>query len=227
MTLYLLWDIDGTLLSTARAGVFALEDAARELLGRDVDLQALPTAGLTDAAIAERVLAMHGHAAGPERIERFLRVYEAALPARLPLRQGRVLDGVRPALDALAARDDVVSLLLTGNVEGGGWAKLRHYELDGYFERGAFCGLDTDRAEIAGRARELVRQHGGGDMIVIGDTPHDVSCGKAIEARTLAVATGGTTLEALEACEPWRAVERLPEPEELVALLGIDRPEAR
>jgi phosphoglycolate phosphatase len=218
VTLLVLWDIDGTLLSTARAGVFALEDAARELLGRDVDLQALPTAGLTDAAIAERVLTTHGDAGGPERVERFLRVYEAALPDRLPLRQGRVLDGVRPALDALAARDDAVNALLTGNVEGGAWAKLRHYGLDGYFERGAFCRLDVERAAIARRARAL----GDGPMVVIGDTPHDVACGKAIDARTLAVASGGTSLAELAACEPWRAIERLPPPDELLALLELE-----
>jgi phosphoglycolate phosphatase-like HAD superfamily hydrolase len=64
-------------------------------------------------------------------------------------------------------------------------------------------------------------------MVVIGDTPHDVACGKAIGARTLAVASGGTTLETLLACDPWRAVERLPEPAELIELLGLDRAGAR
>jgi phosphoglycolate phosphatase len=63
----------------------------------------------------------------------------------------------------------------------------------------------------------------GERMVVIGDTPHDVKCGKAIGARTLAVASGPAyALEELRACEPWVALEAMPEPGELMRLLGID-----
>jgi phosphoglycolate phosphatase-like HAD superfamily hydrolase len=231
--LYLLWDIDGTLLSTARAGVFALEEAARGVLGFEVDLQSMRTAGLTDAAIARLVLERHGGDTGPAGVERFLRLYEQALPERLGLREGRVLDRVHDALEALRARDDVLNLLLTGNVERGARAKLRHYGLDGYFDDGAFCVTDHGREAIAERAAALVARHAGGAappgdrMVVIGDTPHDVSCGKSIGARTLAVATGGATLAELQACDPWLAVETLPEPARLFELLGLDGPTRR
>jgi phosphoglycolate phosphatase len=135
---------------------------------------------------------------------------------------------VRENLEALSGRDDVVSMLLTGNVAGGAQAKLRHYGLWDFFGAGgAFSTEGCDRPSIARRARDLAAEHGGevppGErMVVIGDTPHDVRCGHAIGARTLAVATGpGYGLEALEACEPWAAVEELPAPPELERLLGL------
>jgi phosphoglycolate phosphatase len=227
MITYVFWDIDGTLLLTARAGIFAMEEAAEEVLGEKVDLGVMRTAGLTDAEIARDLLAAHG-VDDPEAISAFLRAYERLLPERLHWRRGRVLPNVRENLEALSARDDVVNMLLTGNVAGGAEAKLRHYELWEFFADtgGAFSVEGCDRPAIALRARELAAEHGGevppGEcMVVIGDTPHDVVCGKAIGARTLAVATGPAySLEDLQACEPWSAVAELPPAAEFLTLLG-------
>jgi phosphoglycolate phosphatase len=228
VTLYLFWDIDGTLLLTARAGVFALEEASEEVLGERVDLATMPTAGLTDYEIAEAICRGQG-VDDPSVPMRFLAAYERLLPERLHWRKGRVLPNVRENLDALSERDDVVNMLLTGNVAGGAEAKLRHYALWKYFGAGgAFSTEGCDRPGIARRARELAAEHGGevppGDrMVVIGDTPHDVRCGQAIGARTVAVATGpGYGLEALQACEPWAAMEALPPPPEFERLLGLN-----
>jgi phosphoglycolate phosphatase len=228
VTLYLFWDIDGTLLLTARAGVFALEEASEEVLGQRVDLATMQTAGLTDFEIAHAICSAQG-IDDPSVPTAFLAAYERLLPERLHWRKGRVLPNVRENLDALSERDDVVNMLLTGNVAGGAEAKLRHYGLWEYFGAGgAFSTEGCDRPSIARRARELAAEHGGevppGDrMIVIGDTPHDVRCGQAIGARTVAVATGpGYGLEALRACGPWAAVEELPAPPELERLLGLD-----
>ncbi len=216
MTTYLFWDIDGTLLTTARAGIFAWEDAVREVLGRDEDFGSLKTAGLTDAEIALLI------AGEPEPAARLLAAYARLLPDALPRRRGEVLPNVRENLEALAGRDDVVSLLLTGNVAAGAEAKLRHYGLWEFFaERGgAFSVEGSDRPSIARRARELAGGPAPEQMVVIGDTPHDVSCGKVIGARTLAVATGpGYDLDELRACDPWLALEELPPPQELTGLL--------
>ena len=217
---YLFWDIDGTLLTTARAGIFAWEDAVREVTGEDADFGALKTAGLTDAEIALLI------AGEPEVAGRLLAEYARRLPGVLGRRQGEVLPNVRENLEALAGRDDVVNMLLTGNVRGGAEAKLRHYGLWEFFGAGgAFSVEGSDRPSIARRARELAAEHGGevpsGErMVVIGDTPHDVSCGKAIGARTVAVATGpGYGLDELLACDPWLALERLPGPGELIRRL--------
>ncbi len=225
-TTYLFWDIDGTLLDTARAGIFAWEEAIREVLGDEPAMADMKTAGLTDAEIALEVAAAHGHDNDPRRAAELLRSYTAHLPERLGWRQGRVLPNVRENLEALAQREDVVNMLLTGNVPAGAEAKLRHYGLWGFFGAGgAFSVEGADRPSIARQARELAGEHGGEapsgeQMVVIGDTPHDISCGKAIGARTLAVATGpGYDLDELRACEPWVARPELPSPEELARLV--------
>lgn len=225
---YLFWDIDGTLLSTARAGIFAWEDAVRDVLGAECDMATMQTAGLTDAEIAVTLARAHD-AGSPASGGRLLRRYAERLPGCLGRRRGGVLPNVRENLDVLAARDDVVNLLLTGNIAEGAEAKLRHYDLWSFFGAGgAFSVEGSDRPGIARRARELAAHHGGeipdGDrMVVIGDTPHDISCGKTIGARTLAVATGpGYSLDELRECEPWMAVAELPPPDLFVA--GVLKP---
>jgi phosphoglycolate phosphatase len=218
----LFWDIDGTLLTTARAGVFSLEDALEQVSGVRVSLQETATAGLTDYAIAENALRAAGHPADEATVRRFLQVHGEQLGGYLDRRQGHVMPGVREALADLDGRDDVVNLLLTGNIEAGAWAKLRHYGLDGFFPLGgAFCAGPGEREEIAHRARALA--DGAELFYVIGDTPHDIAAGEAIGARTIAVATGSYDVEALTASKPWVVLERLPDPPQLRALLGIDR----
>src|SRR5262249_54214575 len=107
------------------------------------------------------------------------------------------------------------------NVAGGAEAKLRHYGLWDFFGAGgAFSETGSDRPSIARRARELAGSPPGERIIVIGDTPHDVACGKAIGARTLAVATGpGYTRAELEACDPWHTLDALPAPGDFVPLV--------
>lgn len=227
MTIFLFWDIDGTLLTTARAGIFAWEQAIRDVLGSDPDMASMQTAGLTDAEIGLEIARAGGHD-DPRTTTALLHRYTDHLPERLGWRTGEVLPNVRENLEALSQRDDVVNMLLTGNVAAGAEAKLRHYGLWEFFGAGgAFSVEGSDRPSIARRAREVAAEHGGevrlGErMVVIGDTPHDVSCGKVIGARTVAVATGpGYDLETLRACGPWTALERLPPPEEFLALLGL------
>jgi phosphoglycolate phosphatase len=227
MTTFVFWDIDGTLLTTARAGIFAWEEAAEEVLGRRIEMAKMQTAGMTDAEIALTLAEACG-GNDPQAPARLLREYADRLPAALPRRQGHVLPNVRENLEALSARDDVVNMLLTGNVALGAEAKLRHYGLWEFFGAGgAFSVEGADRPSIARRARELAAEHSGNGawpdgerMVVIGDTPHDIACGKAIGARTVAVATGPVyQLDQLRACDPWMAVPQLPEPAELTAAL--------
>lgn len=224
MTSVLFWDIDGTLLTTGRAGIFAWEDAVRTALGVPVDLADFQTAGLTDVEIGFRLLAAYGSRKDPEVARRLLRVYEEQLPACLPRRQGRVLPGVRETLGYLANKKDVVSLLLTGNTRAGANAKLAYYGLAGYFREGAFAEDAPDRTSIAFRALALAQELLGDSpspetMYVIGDTPHDVNCGKAIMARTIALATGAYSVADLRSYDPWLAMECLPSPEDFYGLV--------
>jgi phosphoglycolate phosphatase len=215
-SLALLWDIDGTLLQTGRAGIFALEDAAKEVLGSLPNLDDLPTAGLTDVEIAMGIVSQAGRTPEPDLVNRFLRSYERHLPSALPRRTGQVLPGIQEILGSVAQRGDVLSLLLTGNTQAGARAKLTHYGLDRYFSEGAFSDGTSDRPSIARRALDLVRRRCPdidlNHVFVIGDTPHDIHCGKAIGARTIAVATGQYGEEALKICDPWWVIPVFPSP---------------
>ena len=215
----LFWDIDGTLLSTARAGIFAWEGAIREVLGSDRSPDSFPPAGLTDPEIAARLAKEFG--ADVDRVVPALRRYEELLPSCLPMRTGHVMPNVIKILDHIKSRSDVVSMPLTGNTAAGAQAKLTHYRLSGYFNGGAFAEDGDDRATIARRALELARAHYDGirpeDAYVIGDTPKDIACGKVIGAHTVAVATGPYTLNELVEHDPWWAVEQLPGPDEFFA----------
>jgi phosphoglycolate phosphatase-like HAD superfamily hydrolase len=223
---YLFWDIDGTLLYTGRAGVIAWQDASREIVGHELDPQRLRTAGLTDFQIAERIVEASGQG-GEALVSALVRRYESLLPAVLPLRVGRVLEGVREVLDfARECRPDVRSLLLTGNTRAGGRAKLTHYGLQDYFADGAFCEAAGERAAIARQALAFPGAQDAqraGCLFVIGDTPHDVACGQAIGARTVAVASGEFGVDELARHEPWLVLERLPEPERFFEALAASR----
>jgi phosphoglycolate phosphatase len=221
MKAVLFWDIDGTLLTTARAGIYALEEALQETTGIDADLQGLRTAGLTDAEVVELALQTAGHEAQSETVANFLRAYEHHLPATLHRREGRVLEGVVDILDDLGKRSDLALYLLTGNTEAGAGAKLRHYGLDRYFQAGgAFCDGRDGRSEIARRAIALA--DGAELLYLIGDTPHDVRCGKEVGARTVAIASGTHSLEDLAETEPWLLLEQLPEPPLFRRLLELE-----
>jgi len=152
--------------------------------------------------------------------------YEELLPEALPLKQGRVLPNVREILDRLVHRSDVRSYLLTGNTRGGARAKLTHYDLFRYFPDGAFAEDASQRSEIAARALELARRAGSVSdqgVFVVGDTPHDIHCANAIGARTVAVATGGYSLDELESHRPWRAFAELPPADEFIRLIDEAR----
>lgn len=223
--LVLCWDIDGTLLSTARAGVFAWEDAIKETIGQDVSLQDYATAGLTDVEISRLLVREIAGREDSEMAARMLRRYEALLPSRLHRRTGGVLSGVREVLEYTRGLDGVLTMLLTGNTAAGAKAKLVHYGLSDFFAgAGAFADGCDDRPAIARAALRLAEERlGAVDLerfYVIGDTPHDVHCGKAIGARTVAVATGAYSLAQLAALEPWLALERLPSPGEFLLRLG-------
>ena len=222
----LFWDIDGTLLTTARAGVFALEEAAREVTGTVPDFQTLETAGLTDSEVAGLALETVGCPVTPHLVSAFLRAYERHLPDRLHWREGTVLGGVRDVLDDLHTDPRVLSLLLTGNTAAGAEAKLRHYGLWDDFAAGAFCADGDDREAIAWRALDVAgdclgRKVTGAEVLVVGDTVHDVRCAQAIGARMLGVTTGGGSARELLGAGADVVVERLPEPAEFRRLLGL------
>jgi phosphoglycolate phosphatase-like HAD superfamily hydrolase len=219
----LFWDIDGTLLTTGKAGVPAWEQAIKDVTGRNIELASIRIDGLSDYLIAVRVFEMLGIDPAPATLQTLVHRYEEALTLTLPLRKGRVLPNVREILDHYRAAPGVRSYLLTGNTRAGAAAKLTHYDLLEYFPDGAFAEDTGDRPSIAARALDLARRAGPLDeerLYVIGDTPHDIHAANAIAARTIAVATGGFTSAELEAHRPWRVFTELPGVSEFGRLIG-------
>ena len=223
VTTLLFWDIDGTLLTTGRAGILAWEAAASEAAGHPVDLQQLRTAGLTDFALGRLILEQLGLSSDPEPLARLVRRYEESLPDALPRRRGRVLVGVIELLQSVCDdRPEVGLYLLTGNTRAGAQAKLAYYGLFDFFVGGAFADPTGDRSDIARRALSEATDKQSitlDRVFVIGDTPHDVACGRAIGARTVAVASGEHSVSELEAHGPWRTLPELPAAESFLAML--------
>jgi phosphoglycolate phosphatase len=224
----LFWDIDGTLLTTARAGILAWEDALREVLGESGSLETFRTAGLTDREIAAELLRRSNREAADGDVARLVRAYERHLPSSLPRRSGMVLPNVRAILERLRSCPEVYSFLLTGNTQAGAKAKLVHYQLESFFSDGAFSDDTADRPSIARNAMALARFRFGPveseRVYVVGDTPHDIRCGQAIGARVIAVATGGYSVEDLRPLEPWWLLEQLPGPDVFLDRLGLAVP---
>ena len=219
------WDIDGTLLTTGRAGLFAWQEALAEVAGAEADLDTFDTAGHPDFGIARRLLTQVAGVAEPETavVRRLVERYEDRLPAALHRRTGAVLPNVREILTQLAGEPGAVSMLLTGNTRRGAEAKLAHYGLGGIFAAGAFSELDADRPAIARAALAHARAAGTlpdpDRVFVVGDTPHDIRCARAIDARAIGVATGAYDAAALAAEGAWRVFAQLPAAPDFMAVL--------
>lgn len=203
----ILWDIDGTLIRTNRAGIIALVRAFAQLHGRETEMDSIDVAGRTDRWIIARMLEHHGIEATAVRIHAVLEAYLQLLQGEMQARPGHVLPGILDLLETLHRRNDVVQALLTGNVERGARIKLEHFQVSHYFSFGAFGDDSPLRNDLGPHAlRRAQERHAvdfaPGRVWVIGDTPHDIECGKVIGARTIAVATGGYPLATLQAHAP-------------------------
>jgi phosphoglycolate phosphatase-like HAD superfamily hydrolase len=203
----LLWDIDGTLISTGAAGHRAIERATAQRFGGTSDLDGVEIAGRTDTGIAHQILAKYGEPITEENMRTFLDLYLELLAQELPRSRGQVLPGVLELLTRAESRPDTVLGLLTGNLRRGARLKLEHYQLWHFFAFGAFADDHHDRNELGPFA--LTRAHEGTgqkfvpeEVDVIGDTGHDIACGKAFGARTIAVATGSWPREQLAEYAP-------------------------
>lgn len=196
MTRLVLFDIDGTLIRTGGAGVRAFARTAAEAYGRPGGTDRLSFAGRTDLSLVREFLSAHGFTVDAANVERFLEAYLGFLGEFLDQHAGEICPGVRELMAGLRqqAEPPVVGLL-TGNVRAGAERKLRAHGLWDEFEFGAFGDDDEDRNRIAevawrrGRAR-LGDDLAGSEIVVVGDTPLDVACARAIGARCLAVGTG-------------------------------------
>jgi phosphoglycolate phosphatase-like HAD superfamily hydrolase len=204
-----LFDIDGTLLLSAGAGRRAILAALAEYRPSVSAFKAIRFDGKTDPQIVMELLAAAGEPEprDPAKVASVLELYLAQLERELALHGHRshLMPGIPALLDALEAEADVVLGLLTGNVASGARLKLRAAGVDPErFRVGAFGSDHAERSAlppIATRRAEpwFGRVPSGAEVVIIGDTPADVSCGACIGARAVAVATGGFGVAELEA----------------------------
>jgi phosphoglycolate phosphatase-like HAD superfamily hydrolase len=219
-----LFDIDGTLLSSGGAGKAAMEAALLAEFDLPKLLGQVSYSGRTDRAIVTDLLRHHAIEETLASRQRFLDSYLRRLPEHLMNATGKgVLPGITYLLEYLGERERVAVGLLTGNIREGARIKLSHYGLYQHFPFGGFGDEHHDRNEVAREALATVRERFGpalnGDNIwVIGDTPMDVRCARAIGARCLAVATGFHSVVELSAAEPDLLLPDLSDPDPFLQL---------
>ncbi len=205
--LTLLFDIVGTLIRTHGAGKAAMETALRRAFGVTHILDTVPYSGRTDRAIGRELLTVHGFEATATNVEKLTDTYLNELPTQLAKLGGEVCPGIADILDATRGRSDVLLGLLTGNIRRGAATKLGHFGLWDHFRVGGFGDDHFDRDDVARSAIQSTERHLGRSVDanavwVIGDTPLDVSCARAVGAKVVAVATGWHTLAELGTHKP-------------------------
>jgi phosphoglycolate phosphatase len=219
-----LFDIDGTLLASGGAGKAALEASFTEEFRVPLRVQ-IPYSGRTDRAIARDLFQQHDIDHTLENWQKLLTGYLARLPGSLNRHQGRVLPGILALLQTLQSRSDVALGLLTGNVRAGARVKLGHYQLFEHFTFGGFGDEHFDRDDVAREALQAIHANVGPAVKqeriwVIGDTPLDVRCARAIGAKVVAVATGVHTVEQLQEAAPELTLRDLSDPSRFLEMLG-------
>jgi phosphoglycolate phosphatase-like HAD superfamily hydrolase len=215
MVRLVLFDIDGTLIRTRGAGVKAFERTLASEFHVHNGTAHVKFAGRVDPSIVRECFMHHAIAATPENFRRFFDSYVFWLDFLLGEFKGTACAGVWTLIRDLQSLPHPPRLgLLTGNIRLGAEIKLRHFGLWDFFVTGAFGDDHESRRQLAviARARggQLIGDKlRGEEILVVGDTPHDIDCARAIEARTLAVGTGGAGLAELKAHHPTWLVEDL------------------
>ena len=227
-TRLVLFDIDGTLVLTGGAGKRAMDRAFEDAFGVTDAFAEVPMGGRTDRFLIERGLERWGIPVTRDALDRFRDRYLTHLTRSIhePGHGAKgTMPGVAALLDALDARPQVATALLTGNYAAGARIKLEHFGLWHRFGWGVF---GDDHAERDALARAAVAQAPArgvvlarpSQAVVVGDTPLDIACARAAGARVVAVATGGHSLDELRACAPDLALPDLRDLDVVVDLVS-------
>lgn len=199
----ILFDIDGTLLRTHGAGKTAITRALSPLTDASISTAGVAFSGRTDPAIFEDVLAKNGLPTTKSFIDQAIERYVTTMQDTLTSNDVEVLPGVRTLLAELDSRSDVYLGLVTGNVKAVAYGKLACAGLHEYFPFGSFGSDHTDRDELPLIAARRASSFAGHTFrldeqaVIIGDTVHDIRCGKAVGANVVSVCTGRYERETL------------------------------
>ncbi len=211
--LHLLLDIDGTLILTGGAGQQAMGDAVAGRQQTQEWKEEIAFAGRTDRSIFLDFFRLYEVAETEANLTRYAHQYSKMLAEYLATHVGQVMPGVVEALECWVAHEQVHVGLLTGNLRQAAMLKLKHYGLANYFVAdrrqvvGGFGDRHVNRDDVAREALSSAREHwhpqvDPSDVWVVGDTPNDIRCARAIGANVVAVATGGSSMEELASHAP-------------------------
>jgi phosphoglycolate phosphatase len=223
-----LFDIDGTLITSRGAGRRAMRTALERVFGAAGGIDQYDLRGRTDTRIVHDVMGALGWepARVKERLDDFFEAYLGGLTSEIG--DGRhvvTLPGVSAVVARLAQSPDALLGLVTGNIEEGARIKLLPTGLWPNFRIGAYCSDHMDRRRLpslaARRAHALVgHTFAPTDVVVIGDTPHDIDCARACGAVAVAFTTGQYTRDELLAERPDHLFDDLADVEKVKAILG-------
>ena len=202
-----LFDIDGTLITTGGAGGRAWSRTFEKLFGVPADITKFSEVGMTDPNVARQTFrGTLGRDATEDEFAALIMGYVMALPDEIDSSEGyKVFEGVVPLLELLAKGGALIGLV-TGNVEGAAHIKIMRGGLNRYFAFGGYGTDSSDRGELTVRAIERAAMIHGHDVdpkgvVVVGDTPRDVDAARYAGAVSVAVATGDYSVDDLRRTE--------------------------
>jgi len=200
----ILFDIDGTLLHIGGAGKMAMIQAFKDIYGVSYNFDGIVMAGKTDEEILKEAIHKVGFIGKNNQIEMFKKRYFQLLMRNIRRKfpGEKIYPGVKPLLDKLIKYKNVKLGIITGNWKISAFIKLKHFDLDRYFEFGAFADDAVSREDLlpfALKRCNIVKTINVKDVILIGDTPRDVNCAKTHGTISIGVATGSYTTEDLVA----------------------------
>lgn len=208
-----LFDIDGTLISSSGHGVAAMMEAYTAVWGKSPVGVEYSMSGKTELGISHELMGLLGFSRQEvdQKLPHFWERYPEALRRHLSPGRVTVHAGIRELVQRVGADERMVLALLTGNCEAAARIKVQAADLDG-FELGAYGQHHERRDQLPAVAAQLAQErHGiafeGQAMVIIGDTPNDILCGRAWGAKAIAVATGRFDMQQLAEHEPHHLFE--------------------
>ncbi|MDP6040960.1 MAG: HAD hydrolase-like protein [Candidatus Latescibacteria bacterium] len=204
-----LFDIDGTIMNTDGGGAISCQRALETLFDRPVSLDNYQMSGKTDTQIVLELMEREGVARDVTmgKLDAICELYIEGLEREVVGWDPEICPGISPLLDRLSEMSDVLLGLLTGNIERGARVKLNRVGLWDYFKTGAFGDRTPERHMLPGVAQRIAEEQTGQrfvqkDIVVIGDTPNDILCGRDLDVKAIAVATGSFDLDTLASYDP-------------------------
>jgi phosphoglycolate phosphatase len=195
-----LFDIDGTIMNTDGAGNQSFVNALSQVFDREFSAEGYSSSGKTDTQIALELAEIFGvdRADTEAHLDEIRDIYLAGLEREIASTEPTVLPRARELVAAVATEGSCVTGLLTGNFEPAAWIKLGRIGLSEPFEMGAFGDGARARSELPDRAVDRAKELTGQtfrnkEVVIIGDTPNDVACGRHLNVKSIAVATGRYT----------------------------------